>query len=168
LVEGAAHCRDPAHLIDGWTDDRKIEALLAADISVEHFAHVKGQIHTGGRQAFFLPFAICDRDRVTRRNCAGQCRLANATPLFSSKYSEDAVAHQFQYVASLLMYARYDRIGIIIEQGNNFFGSRVVGDSCEVTKIAKPQTCVDLICNPARYAAFEHPPPRSATEIGLD
>src|SRR5271170_3554185 len=41
LVDGSTHRRDAADLVDGGTDDGKVQTLLAAYVAVKHFADVK-------------------------------------------------------------------------------------------------------------------------------
>ena len=44
LIDRAAHREDPADLVDGRTDHREIEAVLAADIAAEHIADMQGPL----------------------------------------------------------------------------------------------------------------------------
>ena len=66
LVDRPAHGGDAADFVDSRADDGEIEAVLAADIAVEHLADMQAEIHLGGRQFLGFPALVEHGDRLAR------------------------------------------------------------------------------------------------------
>ena len=66
----------------------------------------------------------------------------------------------------MLVDRRDDRIGVVVQQGNDLF-RRSVGDAREPAQIAEPDDGIDLLGNAAHDPSAEHALAGVAAEIGF-
>jgi hypothetical protein len=103
-------------LIDRRSDDSEVEALLAADVTIEHYAKMEPEIHVGCRQAL-RPAALVDGfDRLAGLTNGVECGGARAGAILGGKDREHAVADQLQNVARMFVDGRNDSVGIVVEE----------------------------------------------------
>src|SRR5438046_152645 len=115
LLDRPAHGQDPADLVDCRTDDREIQAVLAADIAVENIADVKCEIDLGGRQSGGGALAV-QLDDALAHSCRGsECAQASVFAIIGREDGKRAVADQLEDIAAMAMHGRDDDLGVVVE-----------------------------------------------------
>ena len=121
---------------------------------------------TGRSSALRRAFSAFSRRRrlasARKRATAGVGRIVRLED------RQHAVADQFQHIAARLVDRRDDRIGIVVEEGDDLVRRGGVGDGRVAAQIGEPQHGVDAIGHAARDAAAEHALARIVPEIDLD
>ena len=103
------------------------------------------------------------------QHCVGRDRgMTGRLGVIGGEDRQRTVADQLEHVAAILGDRRDHRLGIIVEQRNDFARRRAIGDAGEPAQIAVPQHGAYPFGDAAPDQPAEHPPAGIAAEIGLD
>ena len=102
-MDRAAHCGNPACLVDGGADHGEIEALAAADVAVKHFANMKSKVHVSDGQATRSAPRIQFGNSVERGRGCRQRRGASTHAIVGGKDRQRAIADELQNVTAMII-----------------------------------------------------------------
>src|SRR4051794_21900435 len=138
MVPESTQPGDAASPVHRRPHDREVEAVVAADVAVEHLADMQAEIRLGVRQAGAAAAFVQRPDARPHRRLGPECAGAGLARIADREDRERPVADELEHVASGLGHARDDGLGVIVEERDDLARVGRFGQAREAAQIAEP------------------------------